>query len=47
MNRGVEAAVQNDPALAKGINTWDGEMVCEGVAESLDLAHRPFETLFP
>ena len=46
VNRGVEHAVRKDPALAKGINTWDGEMVCEGVAESLDLPHKPFEKLF-
>lgn len=32
---GVEEAIRRDGALAKGVNTWDGHLVCEGVAESL------------
>jgi len=35
--QGVEAAVVSDPALALGANVWRGNIVCEGVAESLDL----------
>lgn len=38
--RGVAQAVQSDPALAQGANVWRGEVVCEGVAESLGLAGR-------
>ena len=34
---GVEAAVSSDPSLALGANVWRGNIVCEGVAESLDL----------
>ena len=39
--RGIEAAVRSDPALAQGANVWRGDLVCEGVAESLGLAHTP------
>jgi alanine dehydrogenase len=39
---GVEAAVKSDPALALGANVWRGNIVCEGVAESLSL---PFVAL--
>ena len=37
---GVEVAVRGDTALALGVNLWRGEVVCEGVAESLGLPHR-------
>jgi alanine dehydrogenase len=39
---GVEQAVRRDPALALGANVWNGHVVCEGVAESLD---RPYRAL--
>ena len=42
---GVEEAVRHDPALALGVNTWDGQVACLGVAESLDLPYRPLDTL--
>ncbi|MEE8474305.1 MAG: alanine dehydrogenase [Myxococcota bacterium] len=42
---GVEAAVRADPALALGVNIWRGEVVCEGVAESLDLPYRRLRDL--
>ncbi len=42
---GVEEAVRRDPALHYGANVWRGEIVCEGVAESLDLPYRPLESL--
>ena len=42
---GVEAAVRADSALALGVNIWRGEVVCEGVAESLDLPHRRLRDL--
>ncbi len=38
---GVESAVKDDPALAKGANVWRGEIVHEGVAESLQLRYKP------
>jgi hypothetical protein len=31
--------------LALGVNVWGGEIVCEGVAESLGLPHRRLEDL--
>jgi alanine dehydrogenase len=42
---GLEAALREDPALALGVNVWGGEVVCEGVAESLGLPHRRLEDL--
>ena len=41
-NLGVEEAVRSDEALALGTNIWRGAVVCEGVAESIDL---PFRSL--
>jgi len=40
-SEGVEAAVKSDPALAQGANLWRGDVVHEGVAESLELAYVP------
>jgi alanine dehydrogenase len=42
---GVEEAVRRDPALSQGANVWRGEIVCQGVAESLELPYRPVEEL--
>jgi alanine dehydrogenase len=42
---GPAGAVKADPALAAGANLWRGEVVCEGVAESLGLAYRPLDEL--
>ena len=42
---GVEEAVRCDAALSQGANVWRGEIVCEGVAESLGLPYRPIEEL--
>ncbi len=42
---GPEAAVRADRALALGVNVWGGEVVCEGVADSLGLPHRRLEDL--
>ena len=33
-NDGEERAVRDDPALALGVNTWDGHVTNEGVAEA-------------
>ena len=37
---GIEEAVRRDPALRHGANVWHGDIVCPGVAESLDLPYR-------
>ena len=44
-DRGVDEAVRCNPALALGANVWRGEIVCEGVAESLDLPSRELREL--
>jgi alanine dehydrogenase len=38
---GIEAAVRGDPALGRGVNTWDGRVTNEGVAEAHRLAYAP------
>jgi alanine dehydrogenase len=43
--RGAEGAVKADHALALGANVWRGEVVSEGVAESLGLRCRPLDEL--
>jgi len=42
---GVEEAVRCDAALCQGANVWRGEIVCQGVAESLGLPYRSLEEL--
>jgi alanine dehydrogenase len=42
---GTEAAVRADAALAQGANVWRGEIVCQGVAESLGLPYTPLARL--
>jgi alanine dehydrogenase len=42
--QGVEGAVRSDTALARGANIWRGEVVCPGVAESLELPYTPIES---
>jgi alanine dehydrogenase len=42
---GVAAALRADPALALGVNVWDGELVEEGVAEAHDLPPRALAEL--
>jgi alanine dehydrogenase len=39
--QGVEAAVRADPALALGVNTWDGAVTNEPVAEATGTGFRP------
>ena len=36
-NSGLEDAVKTYPAIAKGVNVWDGELTYEAVATSLNL----------
>jgi alanine dehydrogenase len=40
---GPAAAVRADPSLRLGANVWNGELVCEGVAESLGLPWKKIE----
>ena len=42
---GVVDAVKSDSALALGANIWRGDVVCEGVAESLGIPGRRLEDL--
>jgi len=42
---GVADALRADPALAMGVNVWRGEIVCEGVAESLGIPCRDLGAL--
>ena len=43
--RGAEAAVRADPALALGVNTWDGEITNEPVAEATGTGFRPLASM--
>jgi alanine dehydrogenase len=38
---GVERAIHDDPALARGVNTWDGALTNQGVAEATGVAFSP------
>jgi alanine dehydrogenase len=40
-NKGIEQAVRDDPALALGVNTWDGAVTNDGVAEACGVAFAP------
>jgi alanine dehydrogenase len=40
---GPAEALRHDPALRLGANVWQGEVVCQGVGESLGLPWRPVE----
>lgn len=42
-NKGVANAVKNDPALAKGVNTYAGKLTYKQVAEALSLPYTPLE----
>ena len=44
-NLGTEAAIQADPALAKGVNTYQGRITYPGVADAFGLEHTPVEHL--
>ena len=39
--RGIERAIDENPALEKGVNTWDGRCVYAPVAEAVGLPHTP------
>ena len=36
-NQGWRDALRSDPAFARGLNTYDGDVVCQPVAEAHDL----------
>ena len=42
---GVEDAIAADPALALGVNTWDGHLTNEGVAEAHGMTSTPLASL--
>lgn len=42
-NKGVKKAVNDDPALAKGVNTINGKLVYQPVAEALRIKYTPLE----
>ncbi|MGM0652431.1 MAG: alanine dehydrogenase [Bacillota bacterium] len=42
-NQGLEQAICEDHSLARGVNTYGGNLVHEVVAESLDLEYTPLE----
>ncbi len=37
-DKGVDAAVRDDPALALGVNVWRGALTCAGVSEAFGMA---------
>jgi alanine dehydrogenase len=39
--KGAEQAIAEDPALALGVNTWDGKLTNRGVAEATDIPYAP------
>jgi alanine dehydrogenase len=43
-DKGVFGAAKDDRGLLLGVNTHDGHITCEPVAESQGRAYRPFET---
>ncbi len=38
-DKGLEASLQRDPALRKGLNTWQGHVTCRAVADSVGRAY--------
>jgi alanine dehydrogenase len=44
-NMGAEAAIQADPALAQGVNTYKSATTYAGVAEAFDIEYTPLDEL--
>jgi alanine dehydrogenase len=42
---GILDALRNDPALAKGVNVYQGKVTYQAVAEALDLEYTPLESV--
>lgn len=40
-NKGVVQAIKDDPALALGVNTWNGKLTCAGVGISQNRVYTP------
>ncbi len=45
-NCGLERAVRSDPALAGGVNTYQGHITCQGVATAHEMPYTPLNELF-
>jgi alanine dehydrogenase len=46
-NKGLRAAVANDPALAKGVNVIEGKLTYEAVAAAHGLEYTPLDDVLP
>ena len=42
---GISQAIKNDPALAKGVNVYNGRVTYQAVAEALNLEYTPLSSL--
>ena len=42
---GISEAIKNDPALAKGVNIYEGKVTYEAVADALNLEYTPISSL--
>lgn len=42
---GAKASIEANPALARGVNTYAGELTYAGVAEAFDMAYTPIDEL--
>jgi alanine dehydrogenase len=45
VDQGIPEALRCDPALAKGVNAYDGKITYRAVAENLELEYTPLESL--
>jgi alanine dehydrogenase len=45
--RGLDDAIRHDPALALGVNVYEGQLTNDGVAEAHGLAVTPLAALVP
>src|SRR4029077_8432367 len=46
-NRGLRAAVSDDPALAKGVNVIEGKLTYEAVADAHGIDYTPLDDVLP
>jgi alanine dehydrogenase len=46
-NKGLASAVNDDPALARGVNVTDGKVTYEAVADAHDLPYTPLDDVLP
>jgi alanine dehydrogenase len=45
--RGLDDAIRHDPALALGVNVYEGQLTNDGVAQAHDLASTSLSVLVP